>query len=198
MQIKIRRDVNEMVTGFGTDTSFGNAIAVLKWFAEDDERTRQLVKDYDKLMASGRREFQWQLLRANCTPDHALAVALKGQERSRQRHKYIGTVFARIRKAGKYEAKLPNGVPCELTLIPRGYAVTFHVQGKVVTVNYRKVYDTFTEIMEGLEKGYVHNLAIVSIVLDGRVYRYDKVGEAIIDAVAHNANPYVYAVVKGK
>ena len=173
-------------------------IEVLEWASKNREAAERVAEEVERLNETGRRAFEEHMYCLSYKPDEALEKAVELQEENRARRSLLSKVISQAKRGG-YTLNMSNGLECKITHDGDYYVFKFKPGGADVTVlhsghflsealNSLNRFSTFSSGMYGIR----------AIILDGKNYSWrGKTGNAILEAIQRNVNPYVYMTVEG-
>ena len=173
-------------------------IDILKWASENREMAEKIAEEAKRFNETGRREFEYCLLRLAYKPDEALKKALETQMEKRAMRSLLSKAIAHARRGG-FTLKMANGLECRITCEDGRYVFLFKPGG----VNVKIIHDGrfLGEALSSLKHFSTFSsgkYGIEAIILDGKKYsRWEKRGTLILEAIKNNVNPYVYTAVEG-
>ena len=180
-------------------SSFPSTIVkILKWASENREAAEKVAEEVKRLNEAGRREFEYYMLKIAYKPDEALEKAFEIQMERRARRSLLSKAIAHAKRGG-YSLKMPNGLECKITYNDENYIFSVKPGGVNVEIHHSGWY--LGEALISLSRFSTFSsgkYGIKRIILDGKRYSWrEKMGEAILEAIRRNVNPYVYITVEG-
>ena len=200
MKFEVPDGFLELLTKCGdySHPSTSTIIEVLEWASENSEAAGRVAEEAERLNETGRRAFEKYMFWLSYKPDKALEKAFELQEENRARRSLLTKVIAHAKRGG-YILKMPNGLECRITRDGDHYAFRFKMGGADVTVLHSGRF--IGEALNGLSRFSTFSsgkYGIRAIILDGKNYSWKgKAGNAILEAIQRNINPYVYMAIEG-
>ena len=187
-----------MKCGGRYSSSPSTIINILKWASENREAAEKIAEEAKRFNETGRREFEYCLLRLSYKPDEALKRALEIQMERRAMRSLLSKAITHAKRGG-FTLKMANGLECRITYERGRYIFLFKPGGVNVKVihNGRFLGETLSSLSR-LSTFSSGKYGIEAIILDGKKYsRWEKRETTILEAIKKNINPYVYMTVKG-
>jgi hypothetical protein len=170
------------------------AVALIKWAAANPKEATRIAEEYHKLGRNAKSHFRHEIFwNSFHDPVDAMRRAWDIQAEQHEKRRQLSKALADIRGEGCV-VTMPNGISCKITKAGNEYASELVVANVKVTVITKGV--GIAKYLEKLREGKFYAPCLKKVILDNQTFNaYGRQGEAILDAVEKNLNPYIHAVI---